>query len=93
MKLKDQLLTVSAAYCAACEVSEARMSTIIYGQGNRIPRLREGKDMLSGNVEFGLQWFSDNWPDSRAKWPDNVSRPDPSSRSAAFVRSSLAPAP
>ncbi|WP_133122977.1 hypothetical protein [Methylobacterium frigidaeris] len=65
------------------------MSTLVYGSGDRLRRLREGKDMLSANIEDGLQWFSDRWPEG-AVWPSEVPRPAP--RPPTPVPSSAAPA-
>ena len=88
MRLRDQLLTVSDAYARAVERSEARVSTVVYGSGNAISRLREGADMGSERVHNGLQWFSDNWPDDKAPWPADVPRPPRS----ADADAALAPA-
>lgn len=76
MRLRDQLLTVSEAYAKIVGRSEARVSTIVYGSGNAISRLREGADMGSERIHNGLQWFSDNWPPaSDEAWPCGVPRP------------------
>ena len=76
MRLRDQLLAVSDAFAKAVRRSEARVSTIVYGSGNAISRLREGADMGSERVHNGLQWFSDNWPLlADAQWPADVPRP------------------
>lgn len=74
MRLREQLLTVSEAYAKAVGRSEARVSTIVYGAGNALLRLREGCDMGSERIHNGLQWFSDNWPEDAA-WPAAVPRP------------------
>ena len=63
MKLKQQLVPVASAFCAVDGRSQARISTVIWSAGGRLRNLRAGPDMLSGNVEKGLQWFSDHWPD------------------------------
>ena len=74
MRLRDQLLAVSEAYANLVGRSEARVSTIVYGSGNAILRLRDGADMGSERIHNGLQWFSDHWPD-QAPWPAEVARP------------------
>ncbi|GEL44268.1 hypothetical protein MEX01_48590 [Methylorubrum extorquens] len=74
MRLRDQLLTVSEAYAHAVGRSEARVSTIVFGSGNAISRLRGGADMGSERLHNGLQWFTDNWP-TGADWPAGVPRP------------------
>lgn len=77
MRLKQQLLDVSAAFCAATGLSEARVSTKVFQHGRRLKGLRdEGKGMISDNIEDGLQWFSDHWPEG-ASWPREVPRPAP----------------
>lgn len=75
MRLRDQLLTVSEAFARAVERSEARVSTMAFGSGDSIARLRDGADMRSERLHDGLQWFSDHWPEDKAKWPDPVPRP------------------
>lgn len=82
MRLRDQLLTVSAAYARAIERSEARVSTRVFGAGNAISRLRDGADMGTERVHNGLQWFSDNWPVDTS-WPSDVPRPAPQPAEAA----------
>lgn len=74
MRLKDQLLAVSATYSAAIGRSEARVSTIVFGAGNAISRLRDGADMGTERVHNGIQWFADHWPEE-ADWPQGVLRP------------------
>lgn len=76
MRLKQQLLDVSAAYCVATGLSEARVSTRVFRHGGRLKGLRNGRGMLSDNVEDALQWFSDQWPEG-AQWPCDVPRPAP----------------
>jgi hypothetical protein len=78
MRLTEQLLAAVAAYMEATGWSERRLSLEIYGARRCGPftRLRQGKDMLSGNVETGLRWLSTNWPDA-TPWPDGVMRPEP----------------
>jgi len=76
MRLKQQLLDVSAAYCVATGLSEARVSTCVFRHGGRLKGLRQGKGMISDNVEDALQWFSDRWPEGAA-WPCDVPRPAP----------------
>lgn len=82
MRLRDQLLTVSEAYCRAVSRSEARISTLVYGAGNAICRLRNGADMGSERLHNGIQWFSDHWP-TDAAWPVEVPRPEPAQTEAA----------
>lgn len=75
MRLRDQLLTVSEALATAIGRSEARVSTMVFGSGDSISRLRDGADMRSERLHDGLQWLSDHWPEDKAKWPDAVPRP------------------
>ena len=77
MRLKDQLLALAVAYGAAVGKSQARVSTMIWGGGDRFKRLRAGHDMHSMRVEDAIQWFSDRWPEGTT-WPSDVPRPAPS---------------
>lgn len=87
MRLKNQLLTVTAAYATAIERSEARVSTIVFGAGNAIARLRNGKDMGTERAHDAIQWFSDHWPAGSA-WPGSVPRPAKRSHQSSLVRKS-----
>lgn len=78
MKLKLQLLTAADAFRRATGRSESSLSKSALGRTSALKSLRQGKDMLSGNVEGGLQWLSDHWPEGEA-WPLDVPRPAPSS--------------
>lgn len=75
MRLREQLLAVSEAFAKAVDRSEARVSTMAFGSGDSIARLRDGADMRSERLHNGLQWFSENWPDDKASWPTDVPRP------------------
>lgn len=74
MGIRDDLLTVATAYAAAIKRSEATVSRRLFTDASRLSRLREGKDMLSGNVEVALQTLSDLWPEG-TPWPESVPRP------------------
>lgn len=76
MKLKDSVILVAAAYGQAVGLKDGRVSTLVFGSGDRLKRLRAGKDGLSAKLEAALQWFSDRWPDGTA-WPEPVLRPEP----------------
>lgn len=76
MRLTDQLLTVARAYCAACELSPARVSTLIFNDGKKLDLLEQGKDLATKNHERAMQWFSDRWP-AETDWPAEVMRPTP----------------
>lgn len=89
MNLRDQILAVAEAHSAVTRLSIATLSTRIYGDGSRLPKLQKPrgprekrKDMLSGSIEIGLQWFSDNWPEG-AVWPCSVTRPAPAALGSA----------
>lgn len=75
MRLREQLLTVSEALAHAIGRSEARVSTMVFGSGDSISRLRDGADMRSERLHDGLQWLSDHWPDDKVAWPPSVPRP------------------
>lgn len=82
MHLTDQLLTVARAYCAARELSMARVSTLIFNDGKKLDLLEQGKDLATKNHERAMQWFSDRWPDG-AEWPLEIARPTPAEEAAA----------
>ena len=75
MTLTDQLLLVSDAYCAAVNRSRSRISTIVFGGGDRIDGIARGKDLNTRSFEKAMQWFASNWPEAVA-WPEGVIRPD-----------------
>jgi hypothetical protein len=81
MNAIDQLLAVASAFADARQLSDWRVSTLVFGEGTRLKHLREGGDMGARRVARGLTWFSANWPDG-AEWPVEVSRPE-ASREAA----------
>lgn len=76
MSLKQQLLAVTDAYCAATGRSASRVSTLVFNDGKRIAAIRDGGDLATGRFEHALSWFSNNWPDGVA-WPEGMARPEP----------------
>ena len=76
MKLKASVILVAAEYGRAVGLKDGRVSTLVFGSGDRLKRLREGRDGLSEKLEEALQWFSDRWPENTL-WPDPVLRPEP----------------
>lgn len=70
----SQLFALIDSYCAARGISEGRLSTLVFGSGNRIKMLRNGGDMGSRTIENTFVWFSANWPEN-AEWPSCVERP------------------
>ena len=70
----DQFLALVNEYRRARDVSDARVSTLVFNDGSRVAQIRKGGDIGSRRLEQSIQWFSDNWPDS-AKWPSCVPRP------------------
>lgn len=83
MKSIDQVVALANAFADARGIGEARVSTLVFNDGKRISRVREGADIGVRSVERAVQWFSDNWPEG-VDWPLEVPRPEPvSSESAA----------
>ena len=82
MNLKNRILTLAERYCAAKDVSEARVATLIFNQGGTIKRLRAGGDLTTRKFEFAIQWFSDHWPDGEP-WPVDIPRPASPAQDAA----------
>jgi hypothetical protein len=73
----EEVLAVADAYATAKELSEARVSTIVFNDGQRLRRVREeNADLRSRTIDTAIQWFSDNWPKD-ATWPEGVTRPEP----------------
>ena len=76
MNLKQQLLAITDAYCAATGRSASRVSTLIFNDGKRIAAIKDGGDLATGRFEHGMSWFSGNWPKD-ADWPEGIARPEP----------------
>ncbi len=74
MKLREQLLSVAAAYCAGREISLSRVSTLIFNDGKRLAAIQRGGDLGTSQFEKALFWFSHHWPDG-TEWPLDVPRP------------------
>jgi hypothetical protein len=75
----DQLLAIIDVYRSARArggewMSDARVSTLLFGGGTRIKQLREGRDIGVKVCERALLWLSTNWPEG-AVWPADVLRP------------------
>lgn len=68
------LLRLVDAFAAARRISDARASTLIFGDGTRVKHLRAGGDMGVHRIDRAMAWLSANWPDAAA-WPDDVLRP------------------
>jgi hypothetical protein len=71
----DSMFAVAAAFGEARQIGEARISTIVFNDGRRLKRVREGADIGARSIERALQWFSDHWPEG-AEWPSDVPRPE-----------------
>lgn len=80
--LRDQLIAVADAYCAARRLSRSRVSTIVFSAGPALDRIAAGRDLNTGSWERAMRWFSENWPEG-AVWPGHVERPAPSTTEAA----------
>ena len=74
--LREQVLTLSAAYSKKVGKSEARLGTIIRNHGSFFRNMRRGGDCTTRNAESTVQWFSNNWPDD-LPWPKDIVRPAP----------------
>jgi hypothetical protein len=74
----EQILSAASAFAAAKELSESRVSTLVFNDGKRLKDLRENdRDIGTKIFARAMQWFSDNWPEGAA-WPEGVARPGPS---------------
>lgn len=74
MNVIGDLLRVIDAFAVARRVSDARASTLIFGDGTRVKHLRAGGDMGALRIERALLWLSENWPDGGV-WPPDVGLP------------------
>lgn len=74
MNTIQSLLMVVDAFREARQVSDARVSTLVFNDGGKIKQLREGRDIGVLTSLRAFQWFSENWPDN-ASWPNGVQRP------------------
>ena len=76
MKLREQLLTATDAYCQHVGIKRTWLSTKIFNDGKRLDSIAErGRDIYTGTFEAAMSWLSENWPEG-ADWPDAVPRPD-----------------
>jgi hypothetical protein len=82
MNAIDTFLVVARAYADARQLSESRVSTLVFGEGTRLKHLRDGGDMGARRVARGIRWLSENWPDN-ATWPAGIARPLPFEDEAA----------
>ncbi len=73
--LTSQLIAVADAYCAAAGRSRSRVSTIIFGGGDRLDGVASGKDLNTRSFERAMQWFSKYWP-ADTPWPEGIERPE-----------------
>ncbi|MEO1974780.1 MAG: hypothetical protein ABGX15_01365 [Paracoccaceae bacterium] len=73
MYLQD-LLSLSEAYCAHVERSEATVSNQITTHARLFKRLREGKGCNVSTYLAAMKWFSENWP-LDLEWPIGTPRP------------------
>ena len=76
MTLIDQIRAVAGAYCAARGLSRSRVSTIVFGDGQKLDQIEGGADLTTRRYEAALRWFAANWPEG-APWPRGVPRPKP----------------
>ena len=76
LTLTAQLITAADAYCVAAGRSRSRVSTLIFGGGDRLDGVAGGNDLNTRSFEKAMRWFSDNWP-ADTPWPEGVERPAP----------------
>jgi hypothetical protein len=84
--LRDKLVTLARAYASVKGRGDglalSGISTKIFNDGKTLDRIANGGDLVTGNYERALQWFSDNWPDE-LDWPASIARPSASPKEAA----------
>ena len=74
MTHREVLLTLFKCYCSRVNLSQARVSTLVFNHGGRIDRIRAGRDFTIGSYERALRWFSEHWPEE-LPWPAGIERP------------------
>lgn len=82
LSLTQKLMVVADAYCEATGRSRSRISTIIFGGGDRLDGVARGNDLNTRSFEKAMAWFSQNWPAQR-EWPAGIERPATDSEAAA----------
>ena len=76
MDLKATLLAVANSYCAATDMSKARLATLIANDGKFFDRIEAGGGFTVRTFETGMRWLSAHWPAEHA-WPAGIQRPTP----------------
>ena len=75
MDLRTQLIATADLYGAATKRSRARVSTLVFNQGQRLAKIADGAlDPTISSFERAMAWFAKNWPND-APWPDGVPQP------------------
>lgn len=69
----NHLLLLAHCYCRYRNISEARLSTLVFNHGARLRNLKRGSDMTVRSFNSALEWFITNWP-TDLEWPDDVPR-------------------
>lgn len=76
MQTVDHLLLLVPPFCRSRQISESRLSTLLFNDGKRVGAMRKRNgDIGSRKLLEAFQWFSDHWP-TDAEWPDEVFRPE-----------------
>ena len=74
MNHRDTLCTLFDLYCSQRQLSDARVSTLVFNHGARIGRIRAGAGFTVDTYTRAIQWFSDHWP-TDLPWPPDIPRP------------------
>ncbi len=72
--LVGQLSTTAARYAEHRQLSLARVSALVFGNGNKLPAVVHGADLTTRSWERAMCSFSHHWPEG-ASWPEDVLRP------------------
>lgn len=73
---ESRLLALLRRFAAHSELSVTTASRLALGSGDIPHRLRAGGTITVRRLDRGLQYLSDNWPES-VPWPDHTPRPRP----------------
>lgn len=66
------IIDLAERFCRLTGKSEARLATIVFNDGQKFARLRNGADCGLATYRRAMDWFAENWPDD-SEVPDTLS--------------------
>ena len=73
------ILALAKLYAKSVGLSLSTVSTYMAGSGDVLRRLELGHDLTTRRSVRLATWLSDHWPPN-LKWPSDIPRPAPTSR-------------